>query len=421
MLLFLLWLGMSPPAGPPTGTFGPAATYSVGSQPRALALADVNGDGYLDIITANEARSRAERGGGDNYAMGVGALLPRIERGARAQAKDLGSISVLLGQPNGTFRPTKDFAIGPFPTGVAVADMNHDGRPDLVVTCKETAYTAGQRLQSLMVLPGQPGGGFGPPTSYRTSYQPTAELLALADLNADGWPDALALSDGSRNDGGVRGPEGVQVRLNQGAPTGTLGPDSIYSMGPHYSARSIVVADVTGDGHPDALVTNGHGYHPDSTVALLPGQVGGRFGPPRQYPSELGPTAVGDLNGDGRADLVAASAHTIAVRLGTPQGLGPATRYPGTGRKFYTAKLADVNGDGRLDLVAIYYPETLDVPGEIVVLSGQAGNRFGLSSTFRLGTYAVEHFALGDLNHDGRPDLVVLDRNQHTVSVLLSR
>ena len=421
MLFFLFWLGMSPPAGPPTGTFGPATTYAVGSQPRALALADVNGDGYLDIITANESRSRAARGGGDNYAMGIGALIPRIERGARAQTKDLGSISVLLGQPNGTFRPTKDVAIGPFPTSVAVADMNHDGRPDLVVTCQEPTYTYGRRLETLLVLPSQPGGGFGPPAAYRTSYQPTAELLALADLNADGWPDALALNDGSRDGGGVRAPEGVQVRLNQGAPAGTLGPDSVYSMGPHYGARSIVVADITGDGHPDALVTNGQGYHTDSSVVLLPGRASGRFGPPRQYQSELGPTAVGDLNGDGRADLVAASAHTIAVRLGTPQGLGPATRYPGTGRKFYTAQLADVNGDGHPDLVALYYPETLDVPGEVVLLPGQAGNRFGPPSTFRLGTYSVEHFALGDLNHDGRPDLVALDRNRNTVSVLLGQ
>jgi hypothetical protein len=421
MLPVLLLLGMATPPGPPTGSFGPSISYEVGRQPRALTLADVNGDGLPDIITANEDRSRTPRGGGgDNYAIGVGALLPRIERSARAKSKDLGSITVLLGQPDGSFRRTKDFAIGPYPTTLAVADMNHDGRPDLVVTCIATEYTYGQRLDNLLVLPALPGSGFGPPAAYRTAYQRTAELLALADLNADGWPDALTIGDGSRSDG-VSKPAGMQVRLNQRAPAGTLGPDSVYSVGPHYSARSLVLADITGDGHPDALVTNGQGYHPDSTVVLLPGRAGGRFGPPHEYAAVLGPTAVADLNGDGHSDLVATSAHTLVVRLGGPQGLGPATRQPGTGRPFYTAQLRDVNGDNRPDLVGLYYPATLDVPGEVVVLPGQTGNHFGPPISFQLGTYAVEHFALGDLNRDGRPDLVVLDRNRNSVSVLLGR
>jgi hypothetical protein len=414
MLLPLLLLGMFPAVGPPTGTFGPATAHAVGRQPRALALADVNGDGYLDIITANEARSRASRGGTDSYAMGVGVLIPHIERSARAQAKDLGSISVLLGQPGGSFRRSKDFAIGPWPTSIAVADLNHDGRPDLVVGCKAPEFTYGPREHVLLVLPGQGNGSFGPPTSYPAYYQRTAELLALADLTADGWPDALSISEHPR--GG-----GVQVRLNQGPPTGALGPDSTYSMGPHYSARSLVVADVTGDGRPDALITHGEGYNPDSAVVLLPGQAGGRFGAPQEYQSERGPTAVGDLNGDGRADLVAASAHAITVRLGGPRGLGPATRYPGPGAPLYTAQLRDVNGDGRLDLVAINYPVNLDAVGAVVVLPGLAAGGFRSPTTYRLGTYSLEHFALGDLNRDGRPDLVVLDRNTSSVSVLLGQ
>ena len=420
MLLALFLLGMPPTAGPLPGTFGPATTYAVGRQPRALALADVNGDGRLDIITANEARSRASRGGTDNYAMGLGALLPRIERSARAQAKDLGSVSVLLGQPDSTFRPAKDLAIGPYPTNLAVADLNHDGRPDLVVTCESPSYDNGRKLELLQVLPGQPGGGFGPPATYRTSYQRTAELLALADLNADGWPDVLAINDGSAADG-VSQPEGVQVRFNQGAPAGALGPDSTYSMGPHYSARSLVVADITGDGHPDALVTNGQGYNPDSTVVLLPGRAGGRFGPPQEYRSELGPTALGDVNGDGRLDLVTASARTLAVRLGGPRGLGPATRYPGPGFPLYTAQLRDVNGDGWPDLVALHYPVNLEAPGALSVLPGRASGGFGPATTYRLGTFSAEHFVLGDLNGDGRPDLVVLDRNRNSVSVLLGQ
>jgi hypothetical protein len=129
------------------GTFGAAQSYTVGGSPTAVALGDFNGDGKLDIVTAN-ANS---------------------------------TMSVLLGQGNGTFAPAQNYAIGGPANSVAVADFNHDGQLDVVTTGAE-----------IDLLLNNGNGTFG-------AYQkvgPAGSNVVAADFNGDGYPD-LAQVDAS--------------------------------------------------------------------------------------------------------------------------------------------------------------------------------------------------------------------------------
>jgi hypothetical protein len=370
-----------------------------------LVLADLNGDGRLDIVTANEGRSRPLSGGGDNYPMGAGALLPRFPR--RPKDKDVGTVSILLGQPDGRFGARQDYAVGRYPTSLVVGDVTHDGYADLLIADTDFTQTSG-----LTLLPGQAGGRFGEAIRCPGSYLRSADLLALADLDNDGWLDVVTV--GADEAGGLR------VLLNKGQLPVGFRSDTTYAF-PHYSPSSLHLADVTGDGRLDALVTNGEGYAPDSAVVVLAGLAGGRFGPAREYPMEWGPTALGDLDGDGNPEVVSASAYAVTIRRAHAQGLGPAVRHAGVGHKVYTSRLTDVTGDGQLDLVLLYYPLDLDALGMVAVLPGRKGGGFGAAQTHPMGTFSLEHLAVGDVTGDGRLDLVALDRNLRTVYVVPSK
>ena len=401
-----------PPPPKPSGSFGPVTTYAVGLQPRALALADVNGDGRLDIVTANEAKSRALPGGTDNYAIGAGALLPHIQR--RAKAKDVGSVSVLLAQPAGGFARAQTYSVGRFPTGVAVSDINQDGRPDIVTADADFFHG-----YTLTVLLGQEGGGFTSPVAYPSRFLRSAEALVLADITGDDRPEALSAND-LPNEYGDLVNSGLQVLPALSAPATGFGPAVGYPI-EHYSPRSLALADVTGDGRPDALVTEGEGFAFDSTVVLLPGRANGKFGAPLAYIAEKGPTAVADINNDGYADLVAVSVHATSVRLGGRQGLGPATRHAGASRHPLTAVLSDVNGDRHPDLLTNYYSYEPGATGQVTLRLGLTAGGWGAPVMYSTGTHSAERFTVGDVNDDGRPDLVTLNRNTNTVGVLLGR
>jgi hypothetical protein len=132
------------------GTFAPRQTFSVGNDnaPTSVAVADVNGDGIPDIITANS---------GDN------------------------TVSVLLGNGDGTFQPQQTFPVGTGPTSVAVADLNGDGRPDII--------TGNSGSGSVSVLPGNGDGTFQPQQTFPVGTGLTS--VAVADVNGDGKPDLI--------------------------------------------------------------------------------------------------------------------------------------------------------------------------------------------------------------------------------------
>ena len=243
------------------------------------------------------------------------------------------NVSVLLGQPGGGYVP--DPAGAPSAAGagaVAAADVNGDGRPDLLVP----DYNSG----GVTVLLGQAGGGFAFESKPATGLNPRA--LALADFNGDGRPDMAVIN---------RGSDSVTILLRQ--PLGGFAaPGAAIPVGSHPSG--IVAADLNGDGLPDLGVAN----YTSGNVSLLLNAGGAGFVPDPASPLATGPStlgiAAGDFDGDGRTDLAITNhdSNLLYVLLRRPGGgYAPDSSSP-IGLPVGPSGVAagDLDGDGHPDL-----------------------------------------------------------------------
>jgi hypothetical protein len=219
-------------------------------------------------------------------------------------------VAVFLGNGDGTLQPASA-PWGHSAVAMAIADVNADGRPDLLV------LTGGSvNLETVMdIFLGNGDGSFQPPLSYLVPGVQAAGL-AVADINQDGKLDVVAVGDSAN----------VQARVGVllGNGDGTFTQGASYSTGGSY-ASSVVVADVNGDGNLDLLVGNcARGNNlcvsADGLVGVLTGTGHGTFRNVANY--DAGATgaqavAVADLNGDGKPDLVVAHyfANTVSVLL----------------------------------------------------------------------------------------------------------
>jgi hypothetical protein len=291
-------------------------------------------------------------------------------------------------------------------TGVAVADVNHDGIPDLVVT-NECVASDDCYAGSVSVLLGNGDGTFQPAVSYPSNAYSTL-AVAVADVNHDGKPDIILNSAAPFAD--VNADAVISVLLGNG--DGTFQPATLYDAGGlgasgDLGGESVAVADLNGDGNPDIAVAN-YGSVPSGsgTVAILMGNGDGTFQPAVVYNSRFGHVAglaVADVNGDGILDLVVAT-DTLVILLGKGDG----TFYDGNGYGYQLSPpvvapaVADVNGDGILDLLAASNGDWA-----ISVLLGTGGGYFNLiRESFAVNEYGIGSLAVADLNGDGIPDLI---------------
>jgi hypothetical protein len=172
------------------GTFGTHTELDTGLGPNSVAIADLNADGQPDLIVANF--------GPYNHAY--------------QDFAGAGTVSVLLGNGDGTFAARTDFGTGKAPFSLAIADLNSDGRPDIVAA---DAGAHGEYGNTVSVLLGNGDGTLENKTDFQTAEAPYS--VAIADLNADGLPD-LALA--------CAGTGEISVLLNTGASTTGVVPPS---------------------------------------------------------------------------------------------------------------------------------------------------------------------------------------------------
>jgi len=376
------------------GTFQAAVSYgSGGSGPVSLAVGDVNGDGKPDLLVANQCSNRNNSnsctglltvllGSGDgkfqaavSYASGGASpssiVLADINgdekpdvlisnQCARLDGDCAGNISVLLGKGDGSFPAAINYGSGgQTPYSVAVADVNGDGKPDVVVAnqCASSDCTNG----TVGVLFGKGNSTFGRVVSYESGgYQ--ASWVAVADVSGDGRPDLLVANQCASSNNCANGTIGVLLQNADGSFQTAVS----YPSGGYY-AYSLGVSDVNGDGKPDLVVANQCATNSscaNGIVGVLLGNGDGTFQPALAFSSGgkfAFSVAIADVNGDGKPDLLIANEYastanqstgTVAVLLGNGDGtFQPAVTYGSGGQYFYTVAIADVNGDGRPDLL----------------------------------------------------------------------
>lgn len=339
------------------GRFAAAASLPMASPVVAGQVADLTGDGRGDLLVATLFGNAP----GTDYRV----LLYPV-------------------QPDGSFGAVRELpagsGIGCRPFALAVADLNADGRRDVLVWREN----CGLRLMTQQV-----DGSFGVAWD-----DATLRLDRVADLDGDGRPELLAL------DGGL-------VRVHRGLAGGTFGAATELSMP---GVRQIDLGDVDGDGRPD-LVGSG------DSVVVLRQLAGGGFAAPEMLAlasgQSSGGVAAGDIDGDGRADLVfslqasSSSGDALAWRLQQADGsLGPVQTAPSPLRPS-VLRLADMDGDGRLDVVL-----GTDTVGLLAVYLQRAG---GGLAPYEVHAVPSQVFlqpgmlTVGDFSGDGRPDVLVGD------------
>jgi len=389
------------------GTFQPRRHFSAGDG-YGVAVGDFNGDGAQDLVITEFFNTVTVVLGDGNGSFQVA---PKLEAGDAPWSVAVGDFngdgvqdlvvannysnnaSVLLGNGNGTFRGARNFAAGNFPRSVAVGDFNGDGLQDFVVT---NYYSNNASL-----LLGNGDGTFQAARDVATRSNP--RFVAAGDFNGDGVLD-LAVADGDTRDNG-----GVSVLLGIG--DGSFQPALTFALGRF--TQSIAVGDFNGDGTQDLAVANATPSPPyDTGLAVLLGNGDGRFHAAQYFAAGVSPTfvAVGDFNGDGVQDLAVANYGTFSssyedagasVLLGNGDGTFQAAQYFRAGNSAVSLAVGDFNGDGVQDLVIVN-----ERTHGVSALLGNGDGNFQYALTFGTGM-GPESVAVGDFNGDGRQDLAV--------------
>lgn len=394
-----------------------ATTVTVGAHPVNLALADFNADGKADLAVLNE---------NDN------------------------SVSILSGDGAGGFvASAAALAVGTKPVDLKIADINNDGRADIV--------TANFTDNNISILTGRAGGGFDSAISFENSNSPIS--IILSDLDNDGQTDISAINiDGSmsflwgkangefstsiknisvpdepssitvgdingdgKTDMVVASSPGtlgnINVLLNTGGGHFNNAIGSPVSVGTITALSTVELADVVGDANLDLIITNST----DNNVTVAKGSGNGTFLAATGSPYDVGTgpqaIAVGDMNGDGSADLVVANktSNSISLLLNTGSDSFAAASNFSVGTAPVSIALIDLDEDGNLDVISANQGSD----NLTLRLGNGAGGLAAPITTSPVSGSRPASIVLGKLDSDSLPDRILVNQGNDTLDILL--
>jgi hypothetical protein len=396
--------------------FNPFAEYGLGDSPQDLLLADLNADGRLDMI-------------------------------APSYSDD--SVTVRLGNADGSFGDSQSFSTGDGPRSVAAGDLTGDSIPDLVTV----------NSGDLSLLQGNGNGTFQAPQSialpgvFAPGYtgseaRPQSPIsVATGDVNGDGKLDLVVGANsyftqqscywgywGGYYCNNVYTYDGyVNVLLGNG--TG-LDAAEAHHLGTNAYPSTVAVGDVNGDTKNDVITAN-YGLSVLLNTADAPNELS--LGSPQQSGSgyALRSISLGDVDGDNKVDaLLGSGGYGLYVQKGNGDGTFTSQPHVSTGASVHSAVMGDVNDDGKIDLVAVgsidaytctsyggywgywgYYTYCNGgyntTTRQATVLIGNGDGNFALPLTSSFGTYVgyswLADVVVADLNGDELPELLAVD------------
>jgi hypothetical protein len=342
-----------------TDGLGPGVTLTAGNNPKTLVTGDFNNDGHYDLAIVNTTD---------------------------------GTVSILLGNGDGTFQAAVNYNVGVAPEAIIAGDFNLDGNLDLAVV-NNTSKTIG-------ILLGTGTGTFAPQVTYATGNNPVG--IGMGDLNGDGYPDLVVLNQADKT---------VGVLLNSGTGTGTFAPQVTYATGNNPTSIAVGVSDlpnVTYDNIADVAVTNAG----DNTVTVMLGKGDGTL---------LAPTSATTF----AAGNGATAAIFYDVANGGYQSLSWLNATDSTmtiiAAQFDASVYAPANYNTTSNPVALTFadlivdegptPVVLDSSGNLSVYAADLAFDGGFATspyeTFATPQAGATALVAGDYNGDGVPDITV--------------
>jgi hypothetical protein len=372
-------------------SFAPPQNMLAGNNPYHLIIADIDGDGKPDLVVANVFGSSFSvyRNISTNGLLTADSFAPRIDFTTTA----------------GTYSPF----------GLAVADVDGDGKLDIVTTdCSSNLVSIFQNTSTPANIT------FATRVDLVTGRQPQG--VAIKDIDSDGHPDLLVANSGDGT---------VSIYRNLGV-TGSLTANSFapkVDIATGSGCGSVVVGDLDGDGKPDVVTVNSS----SGTLSLLrniswPGSITTNSFATKVDIAVLDGSvqaAIGDLDGDGKLDLVVTSylpqtlsvlRNTSTVGNLTTNSFAPRIDYPLGGRG-HSPAFADLNGDGKPDVAVVTELNSLlSFFQNISTPESLTNNSLVPCVNFATG-WNPWGVAIGDLNGDGRPDIVFCNQYDSTISI----
>jgi hypothetical protein len=445
-----------------TGVFSPGVYSEGGIDTTAVAIGDINGDGYNDIVSSNQqgADITVLLGTGDGkggvlpatvgYAIGgtmlttAGVVLPpalvadfnKDGHNDVIVPDGVNNFVYLQGFGDGSFQSAVDYYSEP-PTsagngyqtslGIASGDFKGDGNTDFVVG---NFPVFGQHAGYITVFLSDGKGALSPGVNYGsalTSFQ--FQFVAVGDFNGDGKLD-IAATDAANG--------GVQIFTGNGDGTFTVGSTYPTDTGT-YSTLGIIAGDFNGDGKTDLAVVNNSGSTNGDVGVLINNGTGG-FNPVVNYPTGTTSATLAteittaDVNGDKILDLIvpqyggATPGTTVLILLGKGDGTFPTSQSASVGNNPYAAAIGDINGDGKVDLAVTIDDQTSSHNQGIAVALGNGDGTFQaatlLQSTGQSQVFDLPgpgYVKLVDVNRDGNLDLLYTNRSLSTVGVMYGK